>query len=76
YATSLQEVGSKLVIVTNSDRILDQLSVTGAADVIGQENLYRGDAWLSATVSRASAEGWQWVERQQGDQMGTSDAPA
>ncbi|MCP4227619.1 MAG: SulP family inorganic anion transporter, partial [Actinomycetia bacterium] len=75
YATSLQEVGSKLVIVTNSDRILDQLSVTGAADVIGQENLYRGDAWLSATVSRAAAEGWQWVERQQGDQMGTSDAP-
>ena len=64
YARSLHEVGSKLVIVTNTDRILEQLEATGAAAVIGRENLYRSDAWLSETVIRASRDGWSWVEEQ------------
>lgn len=64
YATSLGEANSKLVIVTDSDRILEQLSATGAADIIGEENLYRGDAWLSETVARANTDAWHWVDRQ------------
>ncbi|MDH3679575.1 MAG: SulP family inorganic anion transporter [Acidimicrobiia bacterium] len=70
YARSLNEVGSKLVIVTNSDRIIDQLEATGAAKVIGRENIYRGGAWLSETVVRASREGWQWVEEHRADTEG------
>ncbi|MEL7206650.1 MAG: SulP family inorganic anion transporter, partial [Actinomycetota bacterium] len=62
YATALDEVGSKLVLVTDSDRIIDQLVRTGLADTIGEEDLYRGSTRLLETVRRATAEAEAWVE--------------
>jgi SulP family sulfate permease len=62
YAGSLVAVGSKLVIVSANERILEQLSVTGITAVIGEENLYPGDERVGATIARATADAEAWVE--------------
>ena len=53
YAVALAGVGSKLVIVSANERILEQLAVTGITDVIGDANVYAGDERVGATVQRA-----------------------
>jgi len=61
YSHSLEAVGSKLVIVTDSDRIFDQLVQSGIAENIGAEDLYRGTSRLTATVRRAADDGAAWI---------------
>ena len=61
YSTSLEEAGSKLMIVTDSDRIIDQLEQFGLIENIGTEDLYRGTRRLSETVRRATADAEEWV---------------
>ncbi len=67
YADDLERVGSKFVIVTDSQRILDQLRRTGAADHIGEENLHLGGTRLMATTIAATHEAQQWVLARAGD---------
>ncbi len=66
YATKLVLVRSKLVIVSASDRVLEQLRVTGVTDVVGTENVYPADEWLGATLTRAYADAQTWVSRDDG----------
>ncbi|HEU5301339.1 MAG TPA: SulP family inorganic anion transporter [Acidimicrobiia bacterium] len=61
YATSLSAVGSKLVLVSDSDRVHDQLLATGVAETIGGDNIYRSDEWLGRTVERAYRDAVAWV---------------
>jgi SulP family sulfate permease len=61
YTHSLQAVGSKLVIVSADERIIEQLRVTGVADTLGDENLYPGDERVGAAVRRAVADAHLWV---------------
>jgi SulP family sulfate permease len=61
YSTSLEEAGSKLMIVTDSDRIIDQLEQFGLIENIGTEDLYRGTRRLTETVRRATADAEEWV---------------
>jgi SulP family sulfate permease len=69
YAASLEAVGSKLVIVSANERILEQLTVTGIMNVIGSENVYTSDERVGASVKRAHADAKAWVDanRQTGD---------
>jgi SulP family sulfate permease len=67
YATSLNEVGSKLVIVSASERIQEQLSVTGITDVIGRSNVYAGDERVGAAVLRAHEDAVAWVASREQD---------
>jgi SulP family sulfate permease len=62
YGRALAAVDSKLVIVSASDRILEQLDVTGITDLVGAENVYPGDERVGATVKRAYADAAAWVE--------------
>jgi len=62
YAEALAAVDSKLVIVSASDRIIEQLDVTGITEVIGADNVYPGDERVGATVTRAYADALAWVE--------------
>ncbi len=62
YAEVLVAAGSKLVIVSANERIIEQLSVTGITGVIGDENVYPGDERVGAAIERASAEATAWVE--------------
>lgn len=61
YAESLNAVGSKLMVVTDGERILEQLKATGAADIIGQDNIYRATEWLTETVTKATQDAQAWV---------------
>lgn len=62
YATTLDRVGSKLVIVSVSERISEQLAVTGITDVIGATNVYEGDERIGAATLRAFEDAVAWVE--------------
>jgi sulfate permease, SulP family len=65
YAQALAATGSKLVIVSASERIQEQLRVTGVTNLIGPENIYTGDERIGATVKRAYADGTAWIEQNQ-----------
>jgi len=55
-------VGSKLVIVSVTDRIQEQLEITGITEVIGDDNIYVGDDRVGAAVNRAYADATAWVK--------------
>jgi SulP family sulfate permease len=61
YALSLSAVGSKMMIVSATERIQHQLEVTGVTAVVGEENIYPTDERLGATARRAYADAQQWV---------------
>jgi anti-anti-sigma regulatory factor len=67
YATALAAVDSKLVVVSASERVQEQLVVTGITAMIGDENIYTGDERVGATLKRAHADAVQWIETQRGD---------
>ncbi len=65
YAQTLKATGSKLVIVSASERIQEQLRVTGVTDLIAPENIYTGDERVGATLKRAYADATAWIEQNQ-----------
>jgi len=62
YAGELRDAGSKLVLVTDNDRVIRQLRVTGALDVIGPDNVYRSSTFLGETTKRAYGDAGSWVD--------------
>lgn len=56
YAIALRAVDSTLMLVSVSDRVLDQVKVTGIIDVIGEGRVYPGDDRVGATFARALAD--------------------
>ncbi len=65
YAQALTAAGSKLVIVSASERIQEQLRVTGVTDLISPQNIYAGDERVGATLKRAYADATSWIEHNQ-----------
>ena len=63
YAQALTAASSKLVIVSASERIQDQLRVTGVTDLISPQDIYTGDERVGATLKRAYADATTWIER-------------
>jgi SulP family sulfate permease len=61
YASSLTAVGSKLVLASVSERVLEQLQVAGVTDVIPDHDLYLGDERVGATLARAMTDAHEWV---------------
>lgn len=66
YAHSLTAAGSKLVIVTDSDRIRNQIVTTGVIPAIGAENVYRGERRLFAALETAYDDAMVWVDERCG----------
>jgi SulP family sulfate permease len=62
YAESLAANGSRLVIVSVDDRILEQLGVTGVTAVVGPTGIYAGDERVGAALRRANRDAVAWVE--------------
>ena len=65
YAQALTTAGSKLVIVSASERIQEQLRVTGVTDLISPQDIYAGDERVGATLKRAYADATAWIEHNQ-----------
>ena len=61
YAADLRSTGSKLVVVSASERVVDQLRATGALGEIGEDNLYPADTFLGATLREANRDAETWV---------------
>ena len=61
YAESLAGVGSKLVLVSLSERLAEQFRVTGLADLIGVENMYESTDRVGAASERAYRDALVWV---------------
>jgi sulfate permease, SulP family len=62
YATALTGAGSTLMMVSVSDRIAEQLAITGVADIIGADRLYPGDDRVGGALGTAYADALAWVE--------------
>ena len=62
YAESLRAVGSKLVIVSANDRVVEQLTTTRVLDVVHHDDVYIGDEWVGRTVRRAHDDALDWIE--------------
>ncbi len=62
YAAELVDVDSKLVLVTDNERVIRQLRVTGALDVIGADNVYRSSAFIGESTRRAYDEARSWID--------------
>ena len=73
YAEALSAAGSKLIIISASERIQEQLRVTGVTDLVGPENIYPGDERVGATLKRAYADATGWIE--QNLRAGGADVP-
>ncbi len=67
YSDSLEGVGSKLVIVTDSERIIQQMKRTGMRRRLGRENLYEGGIRLMAATIEATGDAKEWVSAQAGE---------
>ena len=65
YAQTLTAADSKLVIVSASERIQEQLRVTGVTDLIAPQNIYGGDERVGATLKRAYTDAIAWIEHNQ-----------
>jgi SulP family sulfate permease len=61
YAGTLNEVGSKLMLVSVSDRIREQIDATGTTDIIGAENIYPTSDYLGEAVRQANADALEWI---------------
>ena len=62
YATSLEAVGSKLMVVTDNPRVIDQLQRTGTMRRIGADNVYRGTPVIGETLIEAVGDARDWVQ--------------
>ena len=61
YAEALRAANSKVMIVTDSSRVLGQLKATGVTPIIGEDNIYESDEWLGATARRANSDALDWI---------------
>ena len=67
YGESLNNVGSKLVIVSGDEQLKKQFAVTGVTAVVGTSNIYTSDERVGATVRRAFDDAQEWVESRRPD---------
>jgi SulP family sulfate permease len=61
YAHALDEVGSRLMIVSTNPDIDAQLTVAGIVTVIGADGIYPGDERVGAATEQAEADARAWV---------------
>jgi SulP family sulfate permease len=65
YGTALTGTGSKLVIESAGEQLQEQLRTAGVTDVIGPDNIYRGNTRVGATLKRAYADATTWINDNQ-----------
>lgn len=61
YAESLVAAGSKLVIVSANERIIEQLSATRITELLGSGGIYPSEERVGATARRAHADALEWI---------------
>lgn len=62
YAHSLRAAGSKLVIVSANERLIEQLTATHVLDAVRRDDIYPGDEWVGRTVRQAHHDALNWID--------------
>ncbi len=75
YGQALIDVGSKLVLITDSNKVIHQLAATGVTHIVGPDGIYTSDEWVGKTLRRAYGEAEEWVADNQATASG-GDADA
>jgi SulP family sulfate permease len=63
YAGALHDAECRLMVVTDSDRVERQLRLTGVAELIGDDGIYRSTAFLGQATQRAHDDAIAWIDR-------------
>ncbi|GAA4379845.1 SulP family inorganic anion transporter [Agromyces bauzanensis] len=61
YADDLRQHGSALRLVVSSDEVVAQLRHGGVTEVVGEDGVYHGTAWLGETLRAAHQDALEWV---------------
>ena len=67
YAGELDSVGSRLVLVVSSDRVVRQLEDVGLTELLGADGVYRGGEWLGEAVRHAHEDSQRWIADRRGE---------
>ncbi len=67
YADAVHAVGSRLVVVSDGERLLAQVAAAGLTDRLGDGGVVRGDARLGAATRSAYEAAHAWVAAQTPD---------
>ena len=63
YTRSLQAGGNRLMLEGLNERVVEQLKETDLLDLIGQENVFLGQAEFGAALRQALAAAEEWIKR-------------
>ncbi|MCJ7781339.1 MAG: sodium-independent anion transporter [Acidimicrobiia bacterium] len=66
YAEALRDQESKLMLVSASENMHEQLAVARVTSVVGSQNIYTSDEWLGKTLKQAYRDATEWVESRGG----------
>ncbi len=62
YAETLRDAHSKLILVSASENIHEQLAATRVTSVVGTQNIYTSDEWVGRTIKKAYRDATAWIE--------------
>ncbi len=62
YAEVLRDQESKLMLVSASENMHEQLAVARITSVVGSQNIYTSDEWVGKTLKQAYRDATEWVE--------------
>jgi SulP family sulfate permease len=74
YATQLDQVGSRLVVVSVDSRVMRQLSSGGVVDIVGPGGVVVGDERIGAALTQAVADAQDWIDADPRDPGGPAAA--
>ena len=66
YAEALRDQESKLMLVSASENMHEQLAVARVTSVVGSQNIYTSDEWIGKTLKQAYRDATEWVESRGG----------
>ena len=66
YAEALRDQESKLMLVSASENMHEQLAVARVTSVVGSQNIYTSDEWVGKTLKQAYRDATEWVESRGG----------
>ncbi len=66
YAESLRAVGSKLVLVSLNDQLVNQLRAVRVTDIVPPEDVYLSGERLGAGLRHAHEDSLDWIDRHRG----------
>jgi len=74
YGGTLRGVGGRLILVSASERVQDQLRATGVAAAVGDDGIYPTDDRVGVALRQAHDDAEAWIESQRGrDATGDAD---